>query len=80
MDDLYLIKHLKKLSELLYNGKPISIMDPNNGMFIFGTRKNQNIVTRKIAIYLCTGITNEKSKDKKTGKDTDKKIKRTRSF
>jgi len=71
MDNNYILSHLKKLSELLYKGNTFAVVLPD-GRYEFGTVKDRNIVTKKIAIYLCIGKifiddeTKKKEKRKRT--------------
>ena len=57
MDDTYIKKRLKKLTALLYNGKPFA-KKTKSGKFVFGVTDkkgivtNKNIVEKGIAIYL----------------------------
>jgi hypothetical protein len=70
MDNNYILSHLKKLSELLYKGNTFATVLPD-GRYEFGRINNRNIVTKKIAIYLCI--------DKLPDNETEKKEKRTRT-
>ena len=70
MDNNYILSHLKKLSELLYKGNTFAVVLPD-GRYEFGTVKDRNIVTKKIAIYLCIG--------KLPDNETKKKEKRKRT-
>ena len=70
MDNNYILSHLKKLSELLYKGNTFAAVLPD-GRYEFGRINNRNIVTKKIAIYLCIGELPDN--------ETKKKEKRTRT-